>query len=151
MGRVKRTREEALAAIERAHAAPRTRRGRPEALIQASIVQAVHLSGGVAYSTSQGFRAAPGGTRMTAGIPDLYCVWPRPGLALWIEVKVPGGKLRGAQQQFMELHNRCGGTVPRVRCCRSLDEFMDELKHSGLLTRDNSAKAWRFPYTGGAA
>src|SRR5512147_2896733 len=98
------TEADARAMLAEYRAQPKRKRGRPEAQIQAAIAKLLTVAGFAVYSTSQGYRAAPGGTRMTPGLPDLYAVHPRRGLAIWIECKAPGGKLRGAQERFIALH-----------------------------------------------
>ena len=60
---------------------------RREADIQRSIVRLLVGLGWVVYSTSQGYRKEAGGTRMTPGIPDLFCFHPQRKLSLWVEVK----------------------------------------------------------------
>lgn len=41
------------------------------------------------YSLSQGYRKERGGTRQSAGLPDIFCFCPAKRLTLWIEVKPP--------------------------------------------------------------
>jgi hypothetical protein len=76
-----------------------------EAAIQREIVAFVRQLGFAVYETSQGYRRDPGGTRCTAGIPDLYIIGH--GFHLWVEVKAPKGKLRPSQEAF------------RVECLRN--------------------------------
>lgn len=141
----RRSAAEAAALIAAAHTAPRRKRERPEALIQASIVAALKRAGFAVYSTSQGYRDAPGGTRCTPGLPDLYAVCPKAGLAIWVEVKVPGGRIRGEQSRFLELHEDGNGNIPSADLWYSLDECHDYLQSMELMVQRDDG-AWRFPY-----
>ena len=76
--------------------------------IQKQIVKYLRLKGWQVWQTSQGYRSAPGGTRMTPGLPDLYCLNEVRQWILWIEVKRPGGKLRPEQAIFRNLHDQMG-------------------------------------------
>ena len=72
-----------------------------EAQIQREIVVFLRDKLGFAvWETSQGYRKDRGGTRTTAGIPDLYVLGH--GRALWVEVKDTKGKLRPSQQTFRD-------------------------------------------------
>lgn len=70
--------------------------------VQAGIVRLFKACGGVVYSTSQGYRHDPGGTRMTPGLSDLVVFFPRLQRTLFFEVKAPGGKRTPAQGVFAE-------------------------------------------------
>lgn len=76
-------------AMRAARATPK----RKETEVQRSIVRLLTGLGWVVYSTSQGYRKEAGGTRMTPGIPDLWCFHPQRKLTLWVEVK-PGHEAR---------------------------------------------------------
>lgn len=79
----------------------RVRRVRREAKISREITDFLKLIGHVVYSTEQGYRPARGGTRTTPGIPDLLVFGTGPELPFFfIEVKAPGGKMRGSQVAF---------------------------------------------------
>lgn len=69
---------------------------------QAAIVRLLTRAGWWVYSTSQGYRRDPGGTRMTPGLPDLYCLGPDPLPTFWVECKRRTGRLRGAQTEFLD-------------------------------------------------
>lgn len=69
-----------------------------EAAISREIQTFMKTIGFAVWSTEQGYRRDRGGTRMSAGIPDLYCVGH--GIGLWVEVKTPKGKLTEAQEEF---------------------------------------------------
>jgi hypothetical protein len=105
-----------------------TKRQRPEAAIQKAIIGELKRAGFAVWSTSQGYRAAPGGTRMTPGIPDLYCVHPGTGDVLWVEVKAPGGRLRDGQERFIRLHD---ATLIDVLVWHSWDDAVEYLDATG--------------------
>lgn len=71
-----------------------------EAEVQQGLVRLFRACGGVVYSTSQGYRKERGGTRMTPGLSDLICFFPKLSMTLFWEVKRPGGKRTAAQEQF---------------------------------------------------
>ncbi len=58
--------------------------------VERDVTRLLELHGFTVYRLSQGYRAEPGGTRMTPGVPDLYAVHNVKG-ALWVEVKTPAG------------------------------------------------------------
>jgi hypothetical protein len=96
--------------------------------IQRQIVHYLRLKGWTVWQTSQGYRSAPGGTRMTPGLPDLYCLHAVEG-AIFIEVKRPGQQARPAQQEFLRLHESAmHWTVPSVIIAFSLDDVRMELE-----------------------
>jgi hypothetical protein len=90
--------------------------------IQRQIVRYLKLKGWHVWETSQGYRSAPGGTRTTPGLPDLYCLHPVNG-AMFIEVKRPGGELRPAQREFIRLHG--AASAPWVIVAFSLDDVLE--------------------------
>jgi hypothetical protein len=63
-----------------------------ESVVQRDVVAYLKLRGCAIYSTSQGYRPEPGGTRMSPGIPDLL-VWFPDGRMGWFEVKSHDGQL----------------------------------------------------------
>ena len=111
--------------------APKKKRGRPEAEIQAGIGAMLKAAGFAVYSTSQGYRPEGGGTRTTPGIPDLYAIHPHKGLAIWVEVKAPDGKLRPAQAQFLRLHAGCDW--PEAHCWNSTAQCEEFLRRLGMI------------------
>jgi hypothetical protein len=103
---------------------PRTRPKLPAPLereVRYQIEQWLTLKGWKVYRTEQGYRKDPGGSRTTAGIPDLYVMRliGRQRGTLWIEVKRPGEHLRPEQRGFGLL---CAyNTVPHL-VAHSLDD-----------------------------
>lgn len=77
-------------------------RTKREKAIQVEIVKTYRAFGFVVYELSQ-----PRATMQTEGIPDLHCMHPRRGVALWHESKTLDGELRPAQQEF---RNFCRAT-----------------------------------------
>lgn len=81
---------------------------KPEARIQKHIVELMHKLGFAVWDTSQGYRKERGGTRMTAGIPDLIIAGH--GHTLFVEVKTPDGHEWVAQEVFRMEWTENGGT-----------------------------------------
>lgn len=79
-----------------------------ESETQRALVALFMACGGIPYSTSQGYREDPGGTRCSPGIPDLYVFVPRRNLGFWWEVKRPSGKRTWAQIGFAQYCTACG-------------------------------------------
>lgn len=77
-----------------------------EAQIQRETVGFLRSIGCWVWQTSQGYRKDPGGTRMTAGLPDLYVVHEK--AYTWAEMKTPKGKLSPAQAGFRDVCEMCG-------------------------------------------
>lgn len=71
-----------------------------ERQISREIVTFLRSIGFAVWSTEQGWRKERGGTRTTAGYPDLIVIGH--GRLLFVEVKRPGGKLRPAQEAFRD-------------------------------------------------
>ena len=71
-----------------------------EAQISREIQRFMKALGFAVYSTEQGYRHERGGTRTSAGIPDLIVLGH--GFCLFVEVKRPGGKLRPSQAAFRD-------------------------------------------------
>lgn len=80
------------------------------------------------FSTEQGYRRDPGGTRMTPGIPDLWVMGH--GMALWIEVKTPKGKLRDSQMAFRAC---CFANGVDYQLMRSIADAKEWLWENGIL------------------
>lgn len=55
--------------------------------VQRAVVQLFEACGGIVYSTSQGYRHEPGGTRCTPGLPDLVVFIPRRKVCVFWETK----------------------------------------------------------------
>ena len=74
--------------------------GVTEAQISLAITRLLRSLGGAVWSTEQGYRKGRGGTRTTAGIPDLIVIFPRAWT--FAEIKTQKGKLRTAQKFFRD-------------------------------------------------
>jgi hypothetical protein len=72
--------------------------GMKEAQIQMEIVRFLRTVGCSVYDTSQGYRKERGGTRTSAGIPDLIVI--HPSAWTFAELKTPKGKMSTAQTGF---------------------------------------------------
>ena len=72
-----------------------------------AIRTALEILGCRCYSTEQGYRKSPGGTRTTAGIPDLLVMHEHSGAWTFAELKVGKRKLTPAQEAFREVCRRC--------------------------------------------
>ena len=73
------------------------------------------------WSTEQGYRAQPGGTRCSPGIPDLIVVHPDTGRFCFVELKAGRGKLTLAQKNFA---HHVGQVVP-CYVWRSLEDALE--------------------------
>ena len=105
-------------------------RVRREAKISKEITEFLTLIGHIVYSTEQGYRPARGGTRMSPGIPDLL-VFGTPELPFYfVEVKAPGGKMRGSQRAFQSECERM--SVPHLVAWDVRDVF-DWLVEHGVI------------------
>ena len=93
-----------------------------------AIRTALKLLGCRCYSTEQGYRKSPGGTRQTAGIPDLLVFHERSGAFVFAELKVGKRKLTPAQLDFQATCHRCN--VPH-QVWRSLDDALGWWKDKG--------------------
>ena len=80
---------------------------RPEAKVQREIMEFMRLMNFSVWDTSQGYRKDPGGTRMTAGIPDL--IFAGHDRTLFVEVKTDKGKLTMWQKLFRTTWTDNGG------------------------------------------
>lgn len=69
-----------------------------ESAISREIVEFLRTIGFAVWDTGQGYRAAPGGTRITPGLADLVVIGH--GLVLFVEVKTEKGKMRPSQDVF---------------------------------------------------
>jgi hypothetical protein len=104
---------------------------KPEAAVQKGIVDLFRQIGCAVYVLSQGYRKEPGGTRQTAGLPDLYCLHPDiPGGALWIECKAERGKPSPAQLAFADECVACGVSY---LLAKSVDEAWEYAVAIGLI------------------
>ena len=74
---------------------------RTEEEISLAIRAVLELHGFDVYSLEQGYRKESGGTRQTAGLPDLFVVGF--GRALWVELKSAKGRLRPSQEAFRDV------------------------------------------------
>lgn len=73
-----------------------------ESQISREIRNFVLLTGGLVWSTEQGYRPERGGTRTTPGYPDLLVFYPDHGVWTFVEVKREKGKLNPAQERFRD-------------------------------------------------
>lgn len=71
-----------------------------EAKISREIRDLLQMVGFAVWSTEQGYRKDPGGTRQTPGIPDLIVLGH--GVCLFVEVKSSRGRLRESQKRFRD-------------------------------------------------
>lgn len=79
-----------------------------ERQISGEIQRFLKMVGCAVYSTEQGFRKDRGGTRTSAGIPDLIVLHPDiPGGVLFVELKAERGRLRPSQEGFRAECERC--------------------------------------------
>ena len=69
-----------------------------ESEISREIVKFLRTVGGSVYSTEQGYRKERGGTRTSAGIPDLIVIFPEAWT--FAEIKTPKGRMSPAQEGF---------------------------------------------------
>lgn len=92
---------------------PRDRGGRkkgPEDIVAQSIDDLMRHAGFWISKMPQGTR--PGIPRPTPGTPDRYFMHPTHRVALWVELKAPGGHLSSEQVEFLALHRNGGPGVP---------------------------------------
>ena len=101
---------------------------KPEARISRDIQTLLRTAGFAVWSTEQGYRQERGGTRTTAGFPDLVALGH--GLCLFIEVKGPKGVLTFAQKEFKD-HALENGL--HWYCWRSDGEAWDALVALGVI------------------
>lgn len=114
-----------------------TPRQQPERAIQTAIMRLLTAHGFQVWSTSQGYRKERGGTRVTPGMPDLYAF--HRGLALWVEVKAPGGTLRPAQEAFLREHAAYGD---HAQCWSSVEGCQAWLTRVGFAAVDASRRRY---------
>ena len=103
-------------------ASKRRKRDPKEKRIQTAIVRSLRDLGCFVSVNSQPQRAM-----CTPGIPDLFVCNARWGLAFWIEVKTPAGKLSTAQRVW---HREVLETMP-VLIVRSVEELVADLRALG--------------------
>jgi hypothetical protein len=108
---------------------PATAKPPLEREIQKGIIQYLRAGGWTVWNLSQGYRGAPGGTRQSPGLPDLYAVHPTYGAA-WLEIKRGQlGRMSPAQQAFATAHHR--EPSPPVFVMRSLEEVRSVWRDMG--------------------
>ena len=99
-----------------------------EADIQRGIVKFLKRHACAVYSTSQGYRPR-GGTRVTAGLPDLLVIHG-PGAWTFVEVKTQTGKMSPDQDVFA-LNAETAG-IP-CELWRSVEDAEAWAKRAGLV------------------
>lgn len=75
----------------------------------------------------------PRASMQTPGLPDLYAVSKRFKLAIWVEVKAPGGELSRAQRRWHEDARAAGAIVVSVW---GVDDMVRELQELGVPIRN---------------
>lgn len=107
-----------------ATSASRSRTGsRSEKAIEADIIRNIRQLGAFVVKMSQ-----PRRTMQTEGTPDLLILWGRFGIALWVEVKRPGGKLRTMQAVW---HREARAAGQTVIVASSTGQVIDALREMG--------------------
>lgn len=94
--------------------------------VQAIGVRLLKLAGFAVYTLSQGYRREPGGTRQTAGLPDVFAMHPAVG-AVWWEAKSRTGHRRESQVAFGENAEYCGVRV-LVGTDAAVRDYLRELR-----------------------
>ena len=106
-------------------------KARGEAAVSLEIREFLKTIGCAVYSTEQGYRHERGGTRQTAGIPDLLVFGIGPELPFFFcEVKGPKGKLRDSQVAFQAECEKAG--VPYL-VAYDVREVFDFLESQGVI------------------
>lgn len=93
-----------------------------EADVSRAIRRYLDAVGMTSWSTEQGYRAAPGGTRTSAGVPDLIVAGK--GITGMIEVKSPKGRMRASQKRFRDVWIENGGEHVVARSARDVAEWL---------------------------
>ena len=93
----------------------------PEQRLSLDVREALKTLGCAVYSTEQGYRRERGGTRTSAGIPDLIVFGP--GGWTFAELKTAQGKLNKAQQVFRD--ECCSGRGVPWALWRSVSDAVD--------------------------
>jgi hypothetical protein len=101
---------------------------KPEALLSRDVQRALKQIGCSVYSTEQGYRKERGGTRTSAGIPDLIVI--HPSAWTFAELKTPKGKLSTAQTGFMLACEEAG--IPWA-LWRSVHDSWEWAKAAGIV------------------
>lgn len=96
----------------------------PEKAVQQAVVRVLEAAAFKVSDLSQ-----PRATMQTPGLPDLYATSRRWGIALWVEVKAPDGKLSAAQEKWHEETRGAGETVVTVW---GVDDMVRELQGLGV-------------------
>ena len=111
-------------------------KGRKESVISREIIDFLKLMGSGVYSTEQGFRdpktAGRGGTRTSAGIPDLLVFGATHPRFFFIEVKREGGKLRDSQVGFQAECEKAGMLYLVAYDVRDVFDFL--VAHGAIVT-----------------
>lgn len=112
----------------------------PEDRLQASMVQwldlvapgliYLHIPNGGSRNAWEARKLKAMGVR--AGAPDLEFLLPD-GRVLWVEVKVPGGRMQDSQTA---LHPRMADVGHQVHIARSIDDLRAILVAAGVATRE---------------
>ena len=110
------------------------RRLHPERIEQAHIVQLLRTIGGTVYVLGTTRRRGDHpGTMQSPGLPDLVAFLPSCPSVLFIEVKVPGGRMSAEQREFMRL---CG-TTTAVHLTGTLDSVIAWCVDQGYLRAEH--------------
>ena len=88
--------------------------------ISREIQNHIKAFGGAVWSSEQGYRHAPGGTRCTPGIPDLIVIFPQGWT--FAELKTPKGRLTESQKNFRD---HCKETGIPWQLWRSSADFFE--------------------------
>ena len=105
-----------------------------EAQIQREIEKFLRTLGAAVYSTSQGYRKDPGGTRTSPGIPDLIVIFPH-GPWTFAELKTEKGKLSAHQKTFMDTAIEAG--IP-WELWRDVRDAWDWCVRHGIITEGST-------------
>lgn len=104
-----------------------TTKPRSEKAIEADIIRNIRQLGAFVVKMSQ-----PRRTMVTEGTPDLLILWGRFNVALWVEVKRPGGKLRTMQAVW---HREARAAGQTVIVASSTADVIRELQRMGVPIR----------------
>jgi hypothetical protein len=101
---------------------------KPEALLSRDVQRVLKQIGCSVYSTEQGWRKERGGTRTSAGIPDLIVI--HPNAWTFAELKTPKGKMSTAQTGFRLACEEAG--IP-WNLWRSVQDAWEWAKAAGIV------------------
>jgi Holliday junction resolvase len=99
-----------------------------ESAISREIVTFMKTVGFAVWDSGQGYRSAPGGTRMTPGLADLIIIGH--GGVLFVEVKTEKGKLRDSQIVFKK---ECWDNSVAWQLWRSVTDAFDWCVDMGII------------------